>query len=81
MKMSFNRRRSIELHSLPPERARSPRVVIIAGLLLSATVALAASQMGRSAPAPADDPAAEDAEARTERMLDERVRLHLRSLR
>jgi hypothetical protein len=84
VKLSFNRRRSLELHSLPPQRARSPKLVIIAGLLLSATVALAASRIGRNAE-PVEDAAAPsapaaEAEHRTERLIDERVRLHLRAL-
>lgn len=75
MKMSFHRRRTHE--SLPPRPARSPKMAIIAGLLLSATVAFAASRMGQGGTEP-PDPAVLDAEQGTHDHVDERVRLHLR---
>lgn len=76
MKMSFHRRRS---QSLPPQPARSGKLIIVVGLLLSATVAFAASRMGRSEPA-AMRPDVTNAEQGTSDFVDERVRLHLRSI-
>lgn len=50
MRVSFHRRRHM---SLPPQRRRSPRVIVVVIALTTATMAFAASHIGRSRELPA----------------------------
>lgn len=77
MKVSFHHRRH---ESLPPQPARSPRLLLVAIILGIGTTALAAAGLsGRDAPE--SDPAISAAEQASRDVVDERVRAHLRSLR
>jgi hypothetical protein len=78
MKMSFHKRRRLD--SLPPQRPRSPLGIIVAALLLTATVALAASKMGRSEPPAKVSVAAIEADQAQQAFLDERAYAHLKRL-
>ena len=80
MRVSLHRRRH---ESLPPQPARkSSRLLIIAMVLGSAGVGLAAANLGEDAPAPqAFDPAVASAEQASHDVVDERIRAHLRRLR
>ena len=76
MRVSLHRRRH---ESLPPQPARSPKVLLIAVVLGIGTTALAAAGLsGREVPF---DPAVAAAEQATRDSVDERVRAHLRALR
>jgi hypothetical protein len=81
MKVSLHRRRH---ESLPPTPRRSPRILIVALVLGSAGVGLAAANLGDGdalGPAPPFDPAVAAAEQASHDVVDERVRAHLRKLR
>ena len=77
MTVSFHRRRH---ESLPPQPARSPRLLLIAIVLGIGTTALAAVGLAGE-DEPLFDPAVAAAEQTTRDLVDERVRSHLRSLR
>jgi hypothetical protein len=79
MRVSLHRRRH---ESLPPQPRKSPRVLIIAMVLGSAGVGLAAANLGDDTPpAKAFDPAVASAEEASHDVVDERIRAHLRRLR
>lgn len=82
MKVSFHRRRH---ESLPPQPApRSPRLLIVAMVLGSAGVGLAAANLGDDEGDSAGgsfDPAVAAAEQASHDVVDERIRAHLRKLR
>lgn len=81
MKVSFHRRRH---ESLPPEpAARSPRLFVVAMVLGSAGVGLAAANLGddEADAAASFDPAVAAAEQASHDVVDERIRAHLRKLR
>lgn len=77
MKVSLHRRRH---ESLPPQPRRSPRVLIVATILTTGGMALAAANLGGEEPAPAFDPAVNAAEQATRDLVDARVRAHLKKL-
>lgn len=80
MKVSLHRRRH---ESLPPQPRRSPRVLIVAAILTTGTMALAAANLGDELPAAeqsAFDPAVNAAEQATRDLVDARVRAHLKQL-
>jgi hypothetical protein len=78
MRVSLHRRRH---ESLPPQSSRSPRLLIVAMVLGSAGVGLAAANLGEDdVPAPFD-PAVAAAEQASHDVVDERIRAHLRNLR
>lgn len=76
MKVSFHRRRH---DSLPPTPRRSPRVLVAALVLGSATMGLAAANLGDAEPHA--DPLVLAAEQASRDATDDRLRLHLRRLR
>jgi hypothetical protein len=76
MKVSFHRRRH---DSLPPQPRRSPRVLLVAAVLVLGSTTLAAAGLGRTLPPV--DPEVAAAEQATRDIVDERVRAHLRSRR
>lgn len=76
MKVSLHRRRH---ESLPPTPRRSPKVLLLAGVLGTATMGLAAANLGEDAPP--SDPAVLAAEQASRDVVDDRLRAHLRALR
>jgi hypothetical protein len=78
MRVSLHRRRH---DSLPPQPRKSPRILIIAMVLGSAGVGLAAANLGDDPAPPAFDPAVASAEQASHDVVDERIRAHLRRLR
>jgi hypothetical protein len=54
------------------------KLLVVAGLLCSGTVAFAASRLGDEAPAPTESSEIRAAEDGTRSVVDERVRAHLR---
>jgi hypothetical protein len=80
MKVSLHRRRH---ESLPPKPRRSPRVLIVAAILTTGTMAFAAASFGEGGeaePQAAFDPAVSAAEQATRDVVDARLRAHLKRL-
>lgn len=77
MRVSLHRRRH---ESLPPEPARSPKLLLVAIVLGMGTTALAAAALAEP-DEPSLDPAVLAAEQDTRDVVDERLHAHLRSLR
>ena len=73
MRVSFHRRRHL---SLPPQRRRSPRVLIVFIALTTATMAFAASHIGKSRELPAAM-LIERADNDTRDAVDDRIAAHL----
>ena len=73
MRVSFHRRRH---QSLPPQRRRSPRVLVIVIALTTATMAFAASHIGKSRELPAAM-LIERADQETREVVDRRISAHL----
>lgn len=78
MKVSLHRR---VYDSLPPQRSRSPLLLVVAAIATTGTMAFAASQLGGEPDSvPSVNPAVSAAEQATRDAVDARIRTRLRSL-
>ena len=73
MRLSLHKKRHL---SLPPQPRRSPKVLVIVVVVTAATMAFAASRIGRDPPS-AESATVRNADAGTRSAVDERLRVHL----